>query len=147
MCRHGRHTTIIHYSLDCVDAITGRGYNPSVFLRPKGAKIQLPLHRGAENAHQSRSSLRFAAVQAHCAAAVRIFAFIFPLFCAENPLTKGFFDYIIVFTKKQNEPFSPSHYNADGKHAPIKAFALFGKTYVRCFLCIALFYFFGGVKP
>ena len=27
-----------------VNAITGRGYNPSVFLRPLGAKIQLPLH-------------------------------------------------------------------------------------------------------
>ena len=25
-------------------------YNPSVFLRPKGVKIQLPLHRGAKNA-------------------------------------------------------------------------------------------------
>ena len=36
-----------------VNAITGRRYNPSVFLRPKGAKIQLPLHRGAENALSS----------------------------------------------------------------------------------------------
>ena len=33
-----------------INAVTGRGYNPSVFLHPKGAKIQLPLHRGAEAA-------------------------------------------------------------------------------------------------
>ena len=27
-----------------VNAVTGRGYNPSVFLHLLGAKIQLPLH-------------------------------------------------------------------------------------------------------
>ena len=28
-----------------VNAVTGRRYNPSVFLRPKGAKIQLPFNK------------------------------------------------------------------------------------------------------
>jgi len=29
----------------CVNAVTSRRYNPSVFLRPKGAKIQLPFNK------------------------------------------------------------------------------------------------------
>ena len=38
-----------------VNANPCRGYNPSVFLRQKGAKIQLPLHRGAKAAPPLRS--------------------------------------------------------------------------------------------
>ena len=40
-----------------VNAVTGRGYNPSVFLHLLGAKIHLPLHMGGEDALSHRGAL------------------------------------------------------------------------------------------
>ena len=42
-----------------VNAVTGRGYNPSVFLHPKGAKIQLPPQREARA--RSVTAVRYSA--------------------------------------------------------------------------------------